>query len=130
MIGESRALLFEYSGLILVFIGYAVVNDAHFAAGLYVIDHLFFALALAIKTYFQKIADPADMASTAGVAFTINHIAAVFIPALLGILWLSSPSAVFLVGSGIALASLLLCSLIPDAPEKGRETRFSRQALS
>ena len=52
---------------------------------LYVIDHMFFALAMGIKTYFQKIADPADMASSTGVSFTINHIAAVVIPAALGL---------------------------------------------
>ena len=57
-----------------------------------------FSLAIAIKTYFQKIADPADMASTAGVAFTINHIAAVAIPAAFGLVWLVSPAAVFLDG--------------------------------
>ena len=42
----------------------------------------FFALAIAIQTYFQKIADPADIAATAGVSFTINHIAAVVMPAV------------------------------------------------
>lgn len=82
-VGERKALMFEYVGLIFVFVGYGLVQTAEWAAALYVIDHLFFALALAIKTYFQKIADPADMASTAGVAFTINHIAAVVIPVIL-----------------------------------------------
>ena len=71
-------------------------------------DHLFFSLAIAIKTYFQKIADPADMASTAGVAFTINHIAAVFIPVLFGLVWLVSPMMVFLMGAIMAVISLLL----------------------
>ena len=75
--GERRALTFEYVGLILVFVAYAFVENGYVAAGLYVLDHMFFALAIAIKTYFQKIADPADIASTAGVSFTINHIAAV-----------------------------------------------------
>jgi hypothetical protein len=126
VIGESRALLFEYSGLILVFIGYAVVNDAHFAAGLYVIDHLFFALALAIKTYFQKIADPADMASTAGVAFTINHIAAVIIPVTFGVIWMVSPAVVFYIGAVMALVSLLLAFNIPRHPEEGYEVRWCK----
>ena len=83
-IGERRALTFEYCGLFCVFTAYAFVESANWAAVLYVADHLFFSLAIAIKTYFQKIADPADMASTAGVAFTINHIAAVVIP---GAIW-------------------------------------------
>ena len=73
-IGERRALTFEYVGLIFVFIAYAFVNDPYLAAGLYIVDHMFFALYIAISTYFQKIADPKDMASSAGVSFTISHI--------------------------------------------------------
>ena len=61
--GERKALLFEYIGLIGVFTAYAFVNNAQLAAGLYILDHMFFALAIAIKTYFQKIADPADIAA-------------------------------------------------------------------
>jgi len=123
-VGERKALLFEYCGLIGVFVGYALVETAEWAAVLYVIDHLFFALALAIKTYFQKIADPADMASTAGVSFTINHIAAVFIPVTFGFIWLVSPAAVFYIGAGMALVSLLLSLNIPRLPEEGNEVRI------
>ena len=81
---------------------------------LYVIDHLLFALAIAHKTYFQKIADPADQAPTAAVAFTINHIAAVSLPAPLGLLWLSAPGTGLCAGcSALALASLVLAFLVP-----------------
>ena len=116
VVGERAALVFEYTGLVVVFVAYAFVNNAGVAAGLYVIDHFFFALAIAMKTYFQKIADPADIASSAGVAFTINHISAVVLPAVLGVLWLSSPAAVFLVGAGIAGLSLALSFNVPLAP--------------
>ncbi|MDG1322893.1 MAG: MFS transporter, partial [Porticoccaceae bacterium] len=75
----------------------------------------------AIKTYFQKIADPADMASTAGVAFTINHIAAVFIPVLFGLVWLVSPMMVFLMGAIMAVISLILARNIPIQPRAGCE---------
>ncbi|CAH1542567.1 Permease of the major facilitator superfamily [Vibrio rotiferianus] len=125
-VGERKALMFEYVGLIFVFVGYGLVQTAEWAAALYVIDHLFFALALAIKTYFQKIADPADMASTAGVAFTINHIAAVVIPVTFGIIWLVSPSSVFYIGAAMAAVSLLLSLNIPAKPEEGNETRVLR----
>ncbi|MCU7872948.1 MAG: MFS transporter [Candidatus Thiodiazotropha sp. (ex Lucinoma borealis)] len=127
-IGEHRALLFEYAGLILVFCGYALVETASIAAGLYIIDHLFFAMAIALKTYFQKIAAPEDIASTAGVSFSINHIAAVVIPAVFGIIWLSSPALVFYAGAAMAAVSFLLSLFIPDAPAQGRESRltFSR----
>ncbi len=126
VVGERKALTFEYVGLIFVFVGYGLVQTAERAAALYVVDHLFFALALAIKTYFQKIADPADMASTAGVAFTINHIAAVVIPVTFGMIWLVSPSSVFYIGAGMAAVSLLLSLNIPAKPEEGNETRLLR----
>ena len=120
--GERRALVFEYVGLIGVFVSYAFVESGGVAAVLYVVDHLFFALAIAIKTYFQKIADPRDIAATAAVGFTINHIAAVFIPAVFGLLWLTSPAAVFLAGAGMAAASAVLATLVPARPLPGRET--------
>ena len=125
-IGERRILIFEYIGLTIVFTAYAFVNNAGIAAGLYIIDHFFFALAIAIRTYFQKIADPADIAATAGVGFTINHIAAVILPAILGFLWLVSPSAVFLVGSALAVLSMLLSFNVPANPCPGNEVVHGR----
>jgi len=123
-IGERKSLIIEYIGLILVFIGYGLVENEYLAAGLYILDHLFFAMAIALKTYFQKIAGAADFASTAGVSFSINHIAAVVIPASFGLVWLLSPSIVFYCGAAMAFISLLLSLLIPFKPEIGRETCF------
>jgi predicted MFS family arabinose efflux permease len=124
-LGERRMLVLEYIGLIGVFLAYAFVENPWIAAGLYLIDHAFFAMAIAQKTYFQKIADPADMAPTAGVAFTINHIAAVVIPVLFGLIWLTHPSWVFIIGAGMAGVSLALSLLIPRDPREGNETLLS-----
>ena len=121
-IGERRALTLEYIGLIFVFVAYGLVDDATLAAALYVIDHMFFAMAIAISTYFQKIADPKDMASTAGVSFTISHIAAIVIPAALGLVWMWSHALVFFIGAGFAALSLLASQLIPFDPGPGQET--------
>jgi len=123
-IGERATLRFEYIGLIIIFICYGLVDNATIAAALYVIDHLFFALANAIKTYFQKVAQPEDIAASAAVSFSINHIAAVVIPALLGLLWIIHPSWVFYIGAGFASCSLILALLIPDNPKQGMETRL------
>lgn len=128
--GERKALCVEYLGLVAVFLGYGGIYwfgwGVMMAAFLYVMDHVFFAMALALKTYFQKIADPRDIAPTAAVAFTINHIAAVFLPASLGYLWLVSPSSVFLLAAGMAAVSFTLAMLIPRHPEPGNETIFAR----
>jgi len=119
--GERSALTLEYAGLIFIFTAYAFVEWAPFAAVLYVLDHVLFAMAIAIRSYFQKIADPADIASTAGVSFTINHIAAVVIPVTFGIVWLHSPSVVFIAGAIMAAFSLLLARMVPRDPGEGNE---------
>ena len=111
-VGEKKALSLEYSGLVMVFVGYAVVDSADIAAVLYVIDHLFFAMAIALKTYFQKIAEPKDIASNSAVSFSINHIAAVVIPASFGVIWLIDNSLVFYAGALIAVASLFASQFI------------------
>ena len=112
--GEKKSLTFEYVGLIIIFISYGLVTNAYIAATLYVIDHMFFALAIAINTYFQKIADPKDIASSAGVSFTINHIAAIFVPVILGFIWIYSNSLVFYIGATFALLSLIATQLMPN----------------
>ncbi len=121
IIGERKVLKFEYIGLIIVFIAYGMVDNPIIAAGLYIIDHLFFALAIAIKTYFQKIASPEDIAASAGVSFSINHIAAVIIPVILGMIWVHDNATVFYIGAGFAGCSLILALLVPVNPSKGVE---------
>ena len=129
--GERNTLIFEYAGLALVFLAYGGIYvfgwGVVLAGALFIIDHLFFSLAFALKTYFQKIADPADIAPTAAVAFTINHIAAVGLPLMLGLVWLVSPSLVFLTAALMAIISLGLALLIPRHPVPGNETIFNRQ---
>lgn len=132
--GERNALMFEYVGLVVIFLSYGGVYcfDWGFqvAAVLYVLDHMFFGLALALKTYFQKIGAPGDMAPTAAAAFTINHIAAVFLPVLLGLLWLVSPAAVFLLAAGMAGVSFVLATMIPRHPDAGNETVFVQRRVA
>ncbi|MBZ0216345.1 MAG: MFS transporter, partial [Fimbriimonadaceae bacterium] len=120
--GERRALTFEYIGLVVIFILYGLVDNAWLAMGLYIADHFLIAIAIGMRTYFQKIADPADIAPTAGVAFSINHIAAVVIPLVFGLIWLTSPSAVFWIGAAMAAVSLVLARFIPSDPRDGHET--------
>ena len=123
--GEKRTLTLEYSGLIVIFSCYAIAESAIFASILYILDHFFFAMAIALKSYLKKIADPADIASTAGVSFSINHIAAVLLPFALGLVWIVSPPMVFITGAAIAVMSLVLSQMVPAAPERGMETIYS-----
>jgi len=125
-VGERITLKLEYIGLFLIFISYAYVENLYIAYALYVLDHLLFSMAIALKTYFQKIANPKDLASASAVSFTINHIATVFLPAILGFIWLYSHSLVFIIGAFIALCSFALSFLIPKKPSMGHETTLKK----
>ena len=129
-IGEKWTLITEYSGLSIVFFAYSLIYlldwPAWVAAALYIIDHLFYAMMIAQKTYLQKIALKEDLASTTAVAFTINHFAAVFLPVVLGYVWIISPPLVFILATSLALLSLLISFAVPENPFPGNETIFSK----
>jgi predicted MFS family arabinose efflux permease len=121
-VGERRTIMIENIVLIAVFAGYATTSSAFLAGLLFVVDGVFFTLTLAQRTYFQKIADPADMAATTSVAFTINHVAAVTVPVAFGALGMINPAIIFWIGTGIASVSLTCSFLVPRHPEPGNET--------
>lgn len=110
--GERKVLSIEYSSLILIFLAYAVVQSKMLLAVLYILDHVFFNFAIAIRTYFQKVADPRDIAPSMAVGFTINHIAAVVLPVIGGILWIIDYRIPFVAGAFMSLISLLAVQLI------------------
>lgn len=111
--GENLSLKIEYFSIVLIFILYGMVESLDMAVGIYIVDNLFYTVSIALKTYFQKIADPKDIAVTSSVGFTINHISAVLLPFTLGIVWTYSTSAVFFIGATLAMVSFLLTFLIP-----------------
>ena len=104
--GERRVLSLEYASLVAVFLAYAATDSKWVAGGLYILDHIFFNFSMAINTFFQKMGDPRDVAPTMAVGFTINHIAAVFLPAMGGYLWIVDYRIPFIGGAVMALISL------------------------
>jgi hypothetical protein len=131
--GERWSLTGENVLLVVVFLGYALCASTGdtslrwLAAILFCVDGISVTLGIAIKTYFQKIGAPEDMASQAGVAFSINHIMAVLIPVILGSVWMIAPPAVFIIGAAFACVSITLARLVPARPMPGGETVFSPQ---
>jgi hypothetical protein len=115
--GERKVLSLEYLSLIFVFGAYAVTGSKLMIAFLYILDHIFFNFSIAIRTYFQKVADPRDIAPSMAVGFTINHIAAVFLPALGGLLWMIDYRIPFIGGAVMSLVSLIAVQMI-KTPQK------------
>jgi MFS family permease len=116
--GERKVLTFNFVGLIGVFLGYAYIPYLPILAVLFVVDNIFFGFNLAVDSYFQKIArTPEEITSNVSMAQTINHVSALVVPVLGGILWEQiAPSATFLAGVGIAVVSLVFVQFIRTRP--------------
>ncbi len=105
--GERRILSLEYGGIICVFLTYAFTDSKLVAAAMYILDFILFNFAVGINTYFQKVADPRDIAPSMAVGFTINHIAAVVLPVVGGALWMVNYRIPFIAGACMALVALI-----------------------
>lgn len=116
--GERRVLSLEYASLIFIFLAYAIVDSKLLIAILYIADHIFFNFAISIKTFFQKIADPKDIAPSMAVGFTINHIAAVIFPVIGGVLWMIDYKIPFYCGAFFSLVSLIAVQQITSQLKK------------
>lgn len=110
--GERKILSVEYGGLVIIFLAYALTGSRWVAAGLYILDNLLFNFSIAIKTYFQKVADREDIAPSMAVGFTINHIAAVVLPVIGGMLWIVDYRIPFFAGSVMSLVSFVAVQYI------------------
>jgi MFS family permease len=116
--GERKVLTANFVGLAFVFLGYAFVPFLPILFALFVLDHVFFGFNLAVESFFQKIARaPEEITSNVSMAQTINHVSALIVPVLGGILWVRiAPSATFLAGVAITLVSLVLVQFIGPKP--------------
>lgn len=124
--GERKVLSLEYFGLIVIFIAYGLVESKVIVALLYIADHILFNFAMAIRTFFQKIADPEDIAPSMAVGFTINHIAAVVLPVIGGLLWLIDYRIVFFSGAFFSFISLLFVQQITAQLQRSQSTNEQR----
>ena len=113
--GERKVLSLEYFSVIFLFTAYATTDSKLLVAFIYILDQIFFTFAIAIRTYFQKVGDPRDIAPSMAMGFTINHLAAVFLPAIGGMLWVIDYRIPFFAGAAMGVVSLLAVQKIRTA---------------
>jgi len=113
--GERKVLSLEYVSVIFLFTAYATTDSKLLVAFIYILDQIFFTFAIAIRTYFQKVGDPQDIAPSMAMGFTINHLAAVFLPAIGGMLWVIDYRIPFFAGAAMGVVSLLAVQKIKTA---------------
>jgi hypothetical protein len=111
-LGPKRTLSLEYIIITLIFILYSQVESQASASILYILDALAFSLSIALRSYFKSIATPDDISATTSVSFTINHIAAVFLPFILGAIWIEDYKIVFYTGAAFSIASVIVVQFI------------------
>lgn len=85
--GERRLLALNYTFLIFLFASYALVHNLIVLCVLYCVDNAFFAFSLGINSYLGRIAPPEDVTPSLVMGSTANHVAAVGVPVLGGLLW-------------------------------------------
>jgi len=114
--GERWTLTGNFLLLIGIFLGYAYLDSLIVLAAFFVFDHLLFGFNLALQSYFKKIAVSAEeVTSNLSMAQTINHVAAIFVPLLGGLIWEMYGSEVtFLCGAGIVAVSLILTQFMGE----------------
>jgi predicted MFS family arabinose efflux permease len=108
--GERRILTLNFALLIPIFLGYAYIPLLPVLYLLFVVDHVLFGSRIALQSYFQKIAvQPQEITPNISLGQTINHIAAVVIPVVGGVVWeMLGSRYTFLIGVGIVALSLLV----------------------
>jgi len=110
-IGERRILTTSYTGLIAVFLGYALTRQVHVLWVLYCVDNLLYLSTYSLTTYLNRIASREDLTPSLSMGVTTNHLAAVVVPITGGLIWKAVGYQVpFFGGAVVVAASLLLAS--------------------
>jgi len=117
-VGERPILIFCYTALIPVFIGYATIKSPSVLYVLYCLDNFFFLGSIGLNTYLHKIAEPRDVMPTLTMGVSVNHAAAVVVPLIGGTLWqtLGYPATFF--GGAVVVATSVLAVLRMRIPEE------------
>jgi predicted MFS family arabinose efflux permease len=75
----------------------------------YVLDNVLYGSSIALHSYIRKISDRADLTSCISFSVTVNHISAVILPILGGVMWqLLGYKATFLFGAAIVFIDMLV----------------------
>ncbi len=113
-VGERRVLVVYFACVTAVFVGYALVKARAVLFGLFLADNILSGCATAITTYVHRLAPPSEHTATLGMGVAMNHVAAVAMPLLGGLLWQSlGYQWVFAAGIVAAVASILVALRVP-----------------
>jgi len=107
-----------------LFSGYGFIESRALLYALFVLDTVLFAFTMAQTTYINRIAPPSEHTATLSMGVAMNHVAAVLMPLIGGLLWnYAGYRWAFLTGVGAAVLSIGVALRLPphraDAPAIG-----------
>lgn len=116
-INERFVLASSSMLLVFIFCGYAYVAYLPLLIAFYVIDNALFGSSIALKSYLRKIAPTEDVTGCLSFGMTANHITAIVIPIVGGVLWsMFSFRTTFIGGAVIVFIDMLFSLAIPKLP--------------
>jgi predicted MFS family arabinose efflux permease len=122
-VGERPVLYVYYGFLTVFFIGYATITNKWALCVLFVVDNAFFVFGMALNTYVNKLVPAKERTATLSMGVAMNHLAAVSMPLVGGILWIKlGPAWAFVTGAVAGLLSLVAVSFLPklqELPQRG-----------
>lgn len=117
-VGERGPLTWYAIGLIVVFLGYATLQTVGALYALFLIDNVLFSFGVGFTTYLNRIVRPGELTPCVSMGVTMNHVAAVTVPAGGAWLWVHyrNYQLPFWVGVGLAVVSLAATRYLPAGP--------------
>jgi predicted MFS family arabinose efflux permease len=113
-VGERKILVFYYSFVTLMFLGYAFLRGKYILYAVYVLDNATFIFNTGLTTYVNKIAPKSEHRPTLSMGVAANHVASVTMPFVGGILWATLGYRwPFLMGIPAAAASIAIVLGMP-----------------
>ena len=113
-IGERKVLVFYFAFLTVLFVGYAFVPNRDVLYVIFVTDNAAFVFAMSLTTYVNRIAPKSELTQTLSMGVAMNHVAAVAMPLVGGILWAAFDYRwPFLIGAFAAAVSIFAALKVP-----------------
>jgi predicted MFS family arabinose efflux permease len=121
-VGEQKVLVFYYSFVTIMFLGYAFLQGKYILYAVYILDNATFIFNTGLTTYVNKIAPKSEHRPTLSMGVAANHVASVTMPFLGGILWATLGYRwAFLIGIPAAAASSGIVLGMPRGTITARE---------
>jgi len=86
-LGERVTMTAYFGIIVLICLGYAYVSWLPLLYVLFVGDSVMAGFGIAVNSYFRKIAPESEVTANMSMSQTINHVSALFVPALGGLVW-------------------------------------------